>query len=118
MYPYLYIFRMGTLKKIVWIGSSREDLSAFPKSVKRMAGEQLMRLQNGLVPIDSKSMTSIGVGVFEIRIRTASGAYRVIFATVIKGSVAVLHCFKKNSQKTTKRDLDLSSRRYAELRKL
>jgi phage-related protein len=40
-------------------------------------------------------MTSIGPGVREIRIRQASGAYRVIYLATIGDAVHVLHAFQK-----------------------
>lgn len=108
---------MGTLKQIIWMGSSREDISSFPKGAKVIAGEQLMRLQNGLTPTKSRPMQSIGKNVFEIKVRTASGSYRVMYATIMKDSIAVLHCFEKKSQRTSKVDMDIATNRYKELRR-
>lgn len=60
-------------------------------------------------------MSSIGVGVSEIRIRDASGAFRIVYVAKFAEAVYVLHCFKKKTQKTSPADLDLARRRYAEL---
>jgi predicted XRE-type DNA-binding protein len=65
------------MKEVRWHGSSRSDVEAFPKHVRREAGYQLFQVQIGEEPSDWKPMTSIGPGVREIRIRQASGAYRV-----------------------------------------
>ncbi|MEA2823518.1 MAG: hypothetical protein QOJ86_5522, partial [Bradyrhizobium sp.] len=48
-------------------------------------------------------MPSIGPGVREIRIRQASGAYRIIYLTAIGDVIHVLHAFQKKTQATTKR---------------
>lgn len=57
-------------KPIAWLGSSLEDILAFPAEAKRAAGYQLGRVQQGLMPDDWKPMTTVGSGVFEIRIHT------------------------------------------------
>ena len=62
-------------------------------------------------------MPSIGVGVREVRIRDATGAFRVIYLAKLADAVYVLHCFQKKTQKTSKQDLDLAEHRYRELMK-
>ena len=57
-------------------------------------------------------MTSIGSGVREIRIREASGAFRVIYVTKLGDAVPVRHYFRKTTQKTSRDDLELAKRRY------
>ncbi len=53
----------------------------------------------------------------EIRIRDASGAYRVLYIAKLQDAVYVLLCFQKKSQATPKQDIDLAARRYRELMK-
>jgi phage-related protein len=62
-------------------------------------------------------MPGIGAGVQEIRIRDATGAFRVIYVAKFADAVYVLHCFRKTTQKTSKADLDLTAKRYRELTK-
>jgi phage-related protein len=71
------------MKEVRWHGSSRSDVDAFPKDARREAGYQLFQVQVGEDPSDWKPMTSIGPSVREIRIRQASGAYRIIYLTTI-----------------------------------
>jgi phage-related protein len=59
--------------------------------------------------------TSIGHGVREIRIRQASGAYRVIYLATIDDAVHVLHAFQKKTQATAKRDIDLARARLKQI---
>lgn len=54
-------------------------------------------------------------GVQEIRIRDQAGVFRVIYVANFSSAVHVLHCFQKETQKTSKADLDLAAKRYAEL---
>jgi phage-related protein len=53
--------------------------------------------------------------VQEIRIKDESGIFRVVYVAKFEDAVYVLHCFQKKTQRTTKGDLDLASKRYAEL---
>jgi phage-related protein len=57
-------------------------------------------------------MSAIGRSVREIRIQNADGAFRVIYVANFASTVYVLHCFQKRSQRTSKLDLDLASRRF------
>jgi predicted XRE-type DNA-binding protein/phage-related protein len=60
-----------TVKPLLWVGSSLDDVRAFPPEARRIAGHQLDRIQQGKVPDDWKSMASVGTGVYELRVRTA-----------------------------------------------
>jgi phage-related protein len=100
------------MKAITWMGGSKDDLVAFPPDARRDAGYQLDRVQRALEPFDWKPMSSVGLGVREIRIREESGAFRVMYLASRPESIYVLHCFEKKTRKTAKRDLDLARRRF------
>ncbi|MDO8778566.1 MAG: type II toxin-antitoxin system RelE/ParE family toxin [Burkholderiaceae bacterium] len=51
----------------------------FQAAARREAGYLLGKTQAGLEPDDWKPMKTVGSGVREIRIREASGAFRVIY---------------------------------------
>jgi phage-related protein len=104
------------MKPIVWIGSSLDDLKAFPDSARQSAGYQLSKIQHGELPDDWKPMGSIGVGVAEIRIRDAVGAFRVIYIARFGNAIHVLHAFQKKSQKTSWQDVDLARKRFRSIR--
>ena len=104
------------MKPIVWIGSSLDDLKAFPDSARQAAGYQLSKVQHGERPDDWKPMGAIGVGVSEIRIRDATGAFRVIYVARFGNAVYVLHAFPKRSQKTSWQDVDLARKRFRSIR--
>ena len=98
-------------KPIYWIGSSKEDIAQFPLEAKRKAGFQLRAVQRGQSPSDFKSMSIIGKGVEEIRIRTGE-AYRIFYVARFAEAVYVLHAFNKTTQKTSKKDIDIGQKRY------
>ena len=101
-------------KPLCWLGTSLEDVRAFPDDARREAGYQLGRVQQGLMPSDWKPMTSVGAGVFEIRIRTRT-AHRVFYAAKFQEAVYVVHAFAKRSRRTPQAEIDLGRARLADL---
>ncbi len=55
-------------------------------------------------------MSSIGLGVREIRVRTEL-EHRVLYVAKFEESVYVLHAFEKKSQKTARHDLEVARMR-------
>src|ERR1700752_783053 len=104
-------------KSLIWLGSSRGDLRAFPALSRRLAGFQLRRVQQGLDPNDWKPMQTVGLGVREIRIQIA-GAHRVFYLATRADAVYVLHAFEKKTQKTSSQDLQIGRNRFRALGKL
>lgn len=99
------------MKKVKFLGDTQAVIRSFPVDAKQEAGFQLDRVQRGQDPDDWKPMKSVGPGVREIRIREASGAFRVIYLASIEDLVLVLHAFQKKTQKTETKDLDLAAAR-------
>lgn len=99
------------MKAIVFLGSSLDAIRDFPGPVRRRTGFELRQMQRGLDPSDWKPMTSVGPGVREIRVREASGAFRVIYVAHLADAIYVLHAFQKKSRATVKRELDLAALR-------
>ena len=100
-----------TRKPLHFLGSSLDDLRAFPDEARRDAGFNLDFVQRGMEPLNWKSMQAVGPGVKEIRVRDAAGAFRVIYLAARPEGVYVLHCFQKKTQKTRKADIDLAASR-------
>jgi phage-related protein len=97
-----------------WLGSSLEDLRAFPEDARRAAGYQLGRVQQGLLPTDWKPMTTVGSGVIEIRVHTRV-EHRVFYVARFEDAVYVLHAFEKRTRQTPQREIALARRRLADL---
>ena len=70
------------------------------------------KVQAGLDPTDWKPFDDMGPGTKEIRIKDASGIFRVLYVAKFEEAVYVLHCFQKKSQVTSKRDKDIATARY------
>jgi phage-related protein len=100
------------MKPLEFLGSSRDDLTAMPAGVRHDIGLELMRVQFGGDPTDVKPMSTVGAGVYEIRVRDGSGAYRAIYVGRFETAVYVLHAFQKKTQQTAKSDIELARVRY------
>ena len=98
-------------KPILFIGSSRDDLREFPAEVRKVLGDELLRVQNGLMPVDFKPLKDVGKGAYEIRVHL-NGAWRVIYVAKFVDAIYVLHAFEKKTQKTSQKDMELAKRRY------
>ena len=103
---------MNEEKEIRWVGSSYSDLRALPREARKEAGFQLGKVQAGLDPTDWKPFDDMGPGTKEIRIKDASGIFRVLYVAKFEEAVYVLHCFQKKSQVTSKRDKEIATARY------
>jgi len=103
---------MDDEKQIRWVGSAYDDLLTFPKDARKEAGFQLGKVQAGLEPTDWKPFEAVGAGTREIRIRDASGVYRVMYVAKFEEAIYVLHCFQKKTQATSKQDRAIAAARY------
>jgi phage-related protein len=103
---------MDDARQIRWVGSAYDDLLAFPKDARKEAGFQLGKVQRGLEPADWKPFDEVGAGTREIRIREASGIYRVMYVAKFEEAIYVLHCFQKRTPVTSKHDKAVAAARF------
>ncbi|MGH7664876.1 MAG: type II toxin-antitoxin system RelE/ParE family toxin [Gemmatimonadaceae bacterium] len=101
-------------RALLWVGSARKHVRAFPPRARRRAGHLLDLLQQGLQPTDSKPMPTVGSGVYELRIR-AEAAFRVFYVAKFAEGIYVLHGFEKKTQQTVRLDIEASSKCYRRL---
>ncbi len=101
-------------RPLVRLGSSLEDVRAFPADTRRAAGYQLRRIQCGLMPSDWKDLSSVGPGVFEIRLHTGV-EHRVFYVAKFTEAIYVLHAFEKKTRRARRADIETGRHRYAEL---
>ncbi len=109
---------MADEKEIRWVGTSYDDLLAFPDDARREAGFQLGKVQADLEPADWKPFNEVGAGTREIRIREASGAYRVMYVAKFEEAIYVLHCFQKKTPATSRQDKAIAGARYRAVAKM
>jgi phage-related protein len=84
--------------ELIWVGSSKEDLSAFPGEARRIFGFALRQVQNGETPSIARPLSSFGSGVFELRASYEKNAYRVVYLIKLAKGVYVLDAFLKKSK--------------------
>ena len=104
-------------KPLGWLGSSLDDLRAFPDEARRAAGYQLGRVQQGLMPDDWKPMTTVGAGVYEIRIHTGL-EHRVFYVAKYEEAIYVIHAFEKRTPQTRDADIAVARKRLADFLRL
>ena len=98
-------------RALVWIASSRRDMRALPKQVRRSFGVALYAVQTGETPPVAKTLRGFGsAGVLELIEDDAAGTYRAVYTVRFASAIYVLHVFQKKSKQgreTPQRDIDL-----------
>ena len=89
-----------------FIGSSKQDLSAMPDTVKEVFGFAIYQAQIGGKHPDAKPLKGFGgSSVVEVVESFEGDAYRAVYTVKFKGVVYVLHCFQKKSAKGVRTNL-------------
>jgi phage-related protein len=108
----------GWQRPLVWVGSSRKDLRAFPREVRRDIGLALYAAQQGEMDPAAKPLRGFGgASVVEIIARQEGDTWRAVYTVRFAEAIYVLHAFQKKSKRgiaTPKKELDLIRRRLAE----
>jgi phage-related protein len=112
----------GYLKPVVWIGTSRSDLSAMPEEVQADFGYALYVAQQGAAHRKSKPLKGFGGGgVVEIVSDHRGDAYRCVYTVRSAGSIYVVHAFQKKSKRgreTPKAAVELIKQRLREAERI
>ena len=105
-------------RTLVWMGSSRRDLRAFPRQVRRDIGQALYAAQLGEIDPSAKPLKGFSGGsVIEIIADYSGNTWRAVYTVRFAEAVYVLHAFQKKSKKgvaTSWRDMDLIRQRLTE----
>lgn len=105
------------IKAIIWHPSAKAELRAFPEEIRVKIGYLLHRLQTGetLSMPHSRSMSSIGIGAHEIRVRAREGVFRFFYVLKIKDCIYALRGFQKKTEKTPQEEIKIAQKRLKEL---
>lgn len=102
---------MPTIKPLEWLGSTRKDFVAMPRSVQVLFGYALHLAQTGKKHGQAKPLSGFGdAGVLEVVEAHQGNTYRAVYTVRYARTVYVLHCFQKKSHHgiaTPKRQIDL-----------
>jgi phage-related protein len=106
------------LKPVIWVGSAREDLGAFPEPVKDHMGYALYVAQRGGRHRDTKTLRGFGgAGVVEVIKDFRGDTFRAVYTLRYGVAVFVLHAFQKKSKtgrNTPRREIELVKQRLRE----
>jgi phage-related protein len=109
-------------KPLVWVGSSKRDLKAFPRAVQRDLGQALEIAQFGRTPVHAVPLKGFkGAGVLELVEDHDGNTYRAVYTVRLAGRIYVLHAFQKKSKKgikTPKHVIDLVKARLKEAERI
>jgi phage-related protein len=110
------------LKPLIWVGSSRKDLRAFPEPVQDRMGYALYVAQRGGKHRDAKTLSGFsGAGVAEVVTDFRGDTFRAVYTLRFARAVYVLHAFQKKSKtgrETPRRDIELVKQRLREAEKI
>jgi phage-related protein len=104
------------LKPIRWLGTTRDDIREQRPAIRYELGHQLFRVQMGLMPNNYQAVSTVGPGVYEVRVQDVDGIARLMYVAKFHDTICVLHVFTKKSKRTPKTDIDLAKARYREAR--
>ena len=110
------------LKPLIWVGSSRKDLRAFPEPVQDRIGYALYIAQRGGKHRETKPLSGFaGASVLEVVTDQRGDTFRAVYTVRFQRAVYVLHAFQKKSKSgsaTARRDLEAIRRRLREAEKI
>jgi phage-related protein len=97
-------------RDLYWVGTTLDDLRAFPEEVRREMGHALHLAQLGDKSPDAKPLRGFkGAGILEIVENYDKNTYRAVYTVKLASGVYALHAFQKKSHSgiaTDKRDID------------
>jgi phage-related protein len=106
-----------SLKRVIWIGSSLNDLRRLSETVQDEIGYALYFAQQGRRHPSTKALKGFAsAAVLEIIENDAAGTYRAVYTVKFAGALYVLHVFQKKSKSgiaTPKSEIELIHRRLA-----
>jgi len=101
--------------EIEWLGDSLDVVRRYGAAVRRAIGGELRLLQTGEQPVHARPLTTVGRGVWELKIGMQEGQFRVIYVVKRNDRLYVLHTFQKKAQRTPRKDIELARARFKEI---
>ena len=89
------------LKPIRWLGTTRDDIREQRLAIRDELGQQLFRVQMGLMPNNYKPMSAVGPGTLEIRVQDADGIARLMYVAKFHDTLPPARPRPRRSQRAT-----------------
>ena len=91
------------LRPVIWVGSSRDDLRAFPEPVQDRMGYALYVAQRGGKHRDTKTLSGFGgADVVEVIEDHVGDSFRAVYTLRHASAVFVLHAFSEEIEDRTR----------------
>lgn len=104
-------------REVIFHPHALDVIRGFPPETRKAVGKVIRELQLGktlTMPL-SRSLANIALGVSEIRIREAEGAYRIFYYVKNSKGILIFHAFAKKSQKPPRKEIELARKRLKEM---
>jgi phage-related protein len=98
---------------IVVLKNCEKEIAEFPDEIKIDFLDAVARLRLGenlTMPL-VRPMPNIYKGLFELRLKSKEGAFRVFYLIKKRDSIYVLHAFQKKTEQTPYRTIELVKKR-------
>lgn len=92
--PFVPVPAKTSLTRVVWLGTARSDPRSLPDLMHLKIGRALYEVQSGGFLGAAKPLHGELRG---LRVEDTDGTYRAVFTVKLRGSVYVLHVFRKKS---------------------
>lgn len=105
------------LRPVVFHVRAKEEVRELPRDVRLKLGRALFALQRGFnlgLPV-SRPMPVVMQGAEELRLRGASGQYRVFCYRKARAGILVPRAFQKKTPETPPSEIELARRRLTEM---
>ena len=105
-------------RDLFWVGTTLDDVRAFPEEVRREVGHALHLAQLGEKSPSAKPLRGFkGAGVLEVLESFEGNSYRAVYTVRFASGVYALHAFQKKSHRgiaTDRHDIELVTSRLRE----
>ena len=109
-------------RDLLWVGTTLDDLRAFPDEVRLEMGHALHLAQIGDKSPDAKPLRGFkGAGVLEVVENFDGNTYRAVYTVRLASGVYALHAFQKKSHRgiaTDQRDIELVEKRLQDAERI
>lgn len=93
----------------------KSSSSRFPKETKPDLHEVILGLEQFGLTYSRAQLKPLRGKLWEIKFSSSGGGFRMAYVLVTAEEMVVLHAFRKTTQKTPLRDLDLAEKRMKEV---
>lgn len=90
-------------------------IETLPKGDKARLAEVIVGLEKDGLAYSRAQFRQLQGKLWEIKFSSASGGFRMAYVLLTQDEIVILHIFKKTTQKTPQKDLDLAEKRMKEV---